>query len=859
MIQLRLLGSVELVSEDGRTLHSVLAQPKRLAVLIYLAAARHAFHPRDRLLELFWPECSEADARHRLNQALYFLRRSLGEGVVISRGEEVGIDPERLACDSSQFQVAAERGSLDEAMAFYRGDLLQGFFVSDAPGFEQWMERQRRLLRDQASAAARQLSTDAEARRDTAAALRWALRACELAPDEEAPLRHLLVLLRSEGEKAAALQTYHDFADRYRREYGLQPSSDTRALIESIKAGEEAERDIVAEPAAVAQADPRPEEASDTVRPLAPAAVPIGGRPAGFPHRRKWISIGLGLSLAVATAGFFQFREQPLDPSRILVVPFENRTGDAALATLGSLAADGVVQGLAQTDLVEVIDPTTALLSLRAIGADTTGSDEPAKLRALAQATRAGTIVWGSYYRTGDSIWLQAHVTNASDQTLLRTAPPIGGPADTPGTLVESTRERLIGVLANIFDERLAALSAPSSPSPTLSAYQAYVRGIELFSDYRYEEAKQSFYSSAQRDSTFALPLIWAAFALGSTGGSSERDSVVSVLGSRRERLSPLDRHALDYFTATARGDLPGSLGPVRQAARLAPGSNWAYMHGRQAKALNRPREAVEALTSLDPEVGWVRGWEEYWDVLTSSYHLLGEHEEELRAARRGRALNPQSFRSRAFELQALAALGRVESVDQAITEALSLPPQGRTPGDLMRHAAVELRAHGRATDAERLLSRAVEWYRTTPADSSGRLSHQAGLAQSLYLAGQWNAAQRIFESLVVDRPDNVNYRGYLGAIAVRRGDAEEARRIEQLLEEPRSAGDAAAADYWRARMAALRGDRTRALSLLRQAIAKGLNHGAYFPSRSGSLHSDIDLEPLRDSRDFRELLRPKG
>lgn len=860
MIQLHLLGAVGLVSEDGCTLHSTLAQPKRFGMLVYLAAASpRGFHPRDRLLELFWPESSEADARHSLNQALYFLRRSLGEGVVVSRGEEVGIDPERLACDAVQFDTAVQRGSHEEAMALYRGHLLEGFFVADATGFEQWMERERRRLRDRATSAALQLSMDAEARGDHAGALHWASRACDLAPDQEASLRRVLLLLGRGGERAAALQTYDTFAKRYRAEYGLQPSSETRALVESIRVDEQLDAAVVAERSVAAEVTPSTRKAVETVQATMPAGATASRLRASPPPRRKWIAICAGLLLILAGAGWFRLHEQPLDRSRILVVPFENRTGDAALASLGSLAADRVVQGLGQTDLVEVIDPTTALLSLRVVNTDTVWSDEPSRIRALAQATRAGTIVWGSYYRSGDSIRLQAHVTDVSDGRRLRTAPLIIGPADTLGLLVEATRERLIGVLASIFDERLASLSAPSSPAPTLSAYHAYVRGVELFSNHGYEEAKESFYSSARQDSTFALPLIWAAFALGNTGGWSERDSVLSILSGRRERLAPLDRHALDYFNASVRGDLPGSLEPVRQAARLAPGSNWTYMLGRQAKALNRPREAVQALSSLDPEIGWIRGWEEYWDVLTSSYHLLGEHEKELRAARRGRALNPQSFRSRAFELQALAALGRVDAVDQAIGEALSLPPQGRTPGDLMRHAAVELRAHGHEKDAERLLKRAVEWYRITPPDSSGRVSHQAGLAQSLYLAGQWSAAQEFFESLAADRPDNVNYRGYLGVLAARRGDAGEARRIRQLLQEPRFAREGATAAYWQARIAALEGDRRRALAFLRQAIAKGLNHGAYFPARSGSLHSDIDLESLRHTREFQEMLRPKS
>jgi len=48
MIELRLLSSLHLKGSEGKTLRSVLAQPKRVALLAYLAVARpDGFHRRD--------------------------------------------------------------------------------------------------------------------------------------------------------------------------------------------------------------------------------------------------------------------------------------------------------------------------------------------------------------------------------------------------------------------------------------------------------------------------------------------------------------------------------------------------------------------------------------------------------------------------------------------------------------------------------------------------------------------------------------------------------------------------------------------------------------------------------------------
>ena len=55
----------------------------------------------------------------------------------------------------------------------------------------------------------------------------------------------------------------------------------------------------------------------------------------------------------------------------------------------------------------------------------------------------------------------------------------------------------------------------------------------------------------------------------------------------------------------------------------------------------------------------------------------------------------------------------------------------------------------------------------------------------------------------------------------------------------------------WRARIQALLGEREAAVALLREAIARGYPH-------MHALHTDVDLEALRDYPPFQDLLRPK-
>src|SRR6266516_774488 len=142
VVEFRILGTVKLVGAGGRELRSVLAQSKRVALLAYLAAATpRRFHRRDSLVALFWPELDQEHARAALRQALHVLRRSLGEGALQSHGDdESGLGDADFWCDMRAFDAASDSGRHTEALELYRGDLLDGFFISGAPEFEHWVE-----------------------------------------------------------------------------------------------------------------------------------------------------------------------------------------------------------------------------------------------------------------------------------------------------------------------------------------------------------------------------------------------------------------------------------------------------------------------------------------------------------------------------------------------------------------------------------------------------------------------------------------------------------------------------------------------------------------------------------------------
>lgn len=256
MIEFRLLGTLHLTDAAGREVKNLLTRSRRLALLAYLAAAprRGAFHRRDTLLALFWPELDQEHARAALRQALHILRGALGSEAVVTRGdEEIGLDFGRVWCDVAAFDAAIAEGRFEGALELYRGHLLEGFFIGGAGEFERWQEGERARLQQAATRAAQALVALSEADGDLPAAIEWARHTVRLDPHAEEPLRRLVTLLDRVGDRAGAVAAYEEFAKRLSADFEAEPAAETKALLAAVRARETAAPVELSRPAAAAR------------------------------------------------------------------------------------------------------------------------------------------------------------------------------------------------------------------------------------------------------------------------------------------------------------------------------------------------------------------------------------------------------------------------------------------------------------------------------------------------------------------------------------------------------------------------------------------------------------------------------
>jgi TolB-like protein len=575
-------------------------------------------------------------------------------------------------------------------------------------------------------------------------------------------------------------------------------------------------------------------------------------------RRGRRIAIGAAIVAvaAIAVALLLHPDGHSLNDRRVVVAVIENRTGDPSLDHLGQMASDWVTQGLAQTGLVEVVPSVSVMTS--SLGG-------PTDIRALGRATGAGTVVSGGFYRQRDSVRFQIQVAAASDGKVLRALDPVAAPLSQPLDAVEVVRQRVMAALATLFDARLSRWATQASQPPSFQAYQEFIAGLDRFVQFDPQGAIAHFTRSVAVDTTFQLPLIFAANAYMNVGEFAAADSLAHLVSRHADRLAPLDRHYLAWVLATCRGDQDEAFRSSRAMADLAPASETQYLVAADAMRLNRPKAAVTALRALDPDRGFARGWWVYWDDVARALHMLGDYRAELKVAREGSRRFPDNPQLVAAQARALAALGRTEDVARLLAESGNLSLElGWTPADVMLLAALELRAHGQRAAADAALAQTSAWIDARVRSGAASAADHYRAALTWYVAGRLDDSRRELEGLVARHETGavdalrdfyaageLDYRGYLGVIAARLRNREQALRVDRALAGVTQPYLFGRHTLWRARIHALLGDRETAVALLREGLRQGYPH-------MDMLHSDLDFEGLRDYQPFQELLKPK-
>ncbi|MDX2005545.1 MAG: BTAD domain-containing putative transcriptional regulator [Meiothermus sp.] len=240
-LHLSLLGPPQLF--EGEKLVTQVPR-KAMAMAAYLAVQKTALE-RSKVADLLW-EGDEESVRRNLRQELFRLKGTVWEEVVVQSPQTLTLGD--VGSDLDQFLLHLSRGAWAEATALWRGGFLAGFDPKAPEPFWDWLiperERWEGLYREAVLGLARNL----EAGGNYAEALRQYQALLAQDPLQEALQQAAIRLLFLKGERGAALKQFEQYCELLRSQLGLEPSPETRQMVERLRAGQEVHPATAGEP-----------------------------------------------------------------------------------------------------------------------------------------------------------------------------------------------------------------------------------------------------------------------------------------------------------------------------------------------------------------------------------------------------------------------------------------------------------------------------------------------------------------------------------------------------------------------------------------------------------------------------------
>ena len=696
---LRLFGSPSLATSEGAPITGPATQRHRLALLALLALSPRRSSSRDRALGLLWPERDMEQARQLLNQAVYRLRKTLGEDALQTPGEELVLNTNVVGADVLDFEAALERGDHAAAAALYVGPFLEGFYMSDAPEFERWLDRERERLAGTYATTLEALADSAERARDFQAAVKWwKARAVHDPYDSRVALR-LMHALDASGNRAGAIQHAAIHQRLLSEELEAQPPTEVKALADRLRS-EPAPRAVPAQvPQPIVMPSPdRP------VPPPPPSLVPLSP-----PPRRTALRYGaVALLLAVALVAAILWRGRRSDATTsataapsIAVLPLANLSADPADAALADGMTEALISLLARTEGVRVI-ARTSVFGFR---------DRQIDVRRIADSLGVAHVLEGGLQKSGTRMRVQVRLIDTRDGSTRWS-----DTYDRELRDVFAVQDEIARSVARELGIRVGRNNNPPPRRPqteNIAAYELYLRGADrtlLRSDSAVREGVQYLRQAISLDSTYAaayaaLGRMYARLAAATTAVKDRKQYYALAEEAARKAV------ALDDSLAEGHG----TLGAFRMVAFDFESSD---------------RHLTRSI-QLDPNIALTHEWMVSLDIWT------GRPAEALAHAKRALELEPLSPTAHAELARALLFNDRCKEALAELEKVAAVRPP------LLRVAPLAAQCHARNQD----WPAAVAALR--PGAERGGPIVLAQLGYMLARAGEREEARRIGERLL--------------------------------------------------------------------------------------------------------------
>ncbi|MDQ3996142.1 MAG: tetratricopeptide repeat protein [Gemmatimonadota bacterium] len=692
MQRLKLFGGISIETDAG-LLSGRAVQRRRLALLTLLAAARARGVSRDRLIAYLWPNADAENGRRFLSDSVYRINQALGGDVILAAGDDLRLDAQRLPSDLGDLEDALSSGDYETAAKVYAGPFLDGFFLSDAPEFERWVEGERDRHGREYARALEALALSAERAGSGGTAVSWWRRLAAHDPYNSRVAVRLMQSLAAVGERGAAIQHARVHETLLAQELEVEPDPAVRALADKLR------HDPGLAATAARPAPPPYSPAGAALEPTPPTGTvasadasarvgtTAGDRGPAGKSRRRWstatlVAAGLAI-LAVVVAGTFIVRQRegvvasrgaPATPT-IAVLPFANLSADPENEYFSDGITEELITTLGQVGGLRVASRTSVFAF----------KNKPVDVREVGRRLGVAAVVEGSVRKSGRRLRITTQLVNTANGYDLWSATYERELDDVFAVQEEIARAivaRLVGTLGA--GERVS-LAERSTRDP--EAYDLYLKGRFAWHQRTRDGLRQAVEYFGQ--------------------------AVARAPDYARAHVGLGDAYAVNAFYdyLPPRDAYPKAEAAARRAIELdrtlaAPHATLAYVLTYYDLDWTRAEEEFRRALAADPSYSTAHQW--YGNLLT----VAGRFADAERAFRAAQEADPLSLIAHAALGWGFYYAGRYDAALEQYRRTLALDPNFELAHLWGGWALGEM---GRESDAREWIGRAVRLSNGSP------------------------------------------------------------------------------------------------------------------------------------------------
>jgi serine/threonine protein kinase/Tfp pilus assembly protein PilF len=292
------------------------------------------------------------------------------------------------------------------------------------------------------------------------------------------------------------------------------------------------------------------------------------------------------VALAVAAVLLWKFvphkkaAAAPKIENSIAVISFKNETGDPAYDYLQRAIPNLLITNLENTGLFYVATWERMQDILRQMGVKPAPIIDSDLGFELCRREGIKAIAIGSFTKAGDVFLTDVKVLDAETKRILKSS-------NIKGTGVDSILDSQIDALSRVISLGLgidkakveaAPLRVKDITTPSLQAYDYFLKGKAAYSLINWEEAKKHLTKALEIDPTFAMAYVYLAWANYRTGDIKAQNETIEKAMALSNKTSQKDRLYLEAgYALFIQQDLDKHCALLKKLVQKYPDEKWAF------------------------------------------------------------------------------------------------------------------------------------------------------------------------------------------------------------------------------------------------------------------------------------------